>query len=248
MQFIFQQITFVLPAACPFPLVWLFLTVSLLSLRHISKKVELINSLHPQFSYTRGTRKPGDLLRQYRLPHAQFRPGNAAFRGCGQLSRWCISGSLNKEQLINAFYSLALLIIKSTSLLLVPDINQNLDDIYIADLGGQIWHFDYNYDNTTNSGSWSSDPRLVFKANPGSNDDSGETGGGFKNPTDDGRKMFYAPTGTYPGNCNYVDSSGDAHDSKTVMLMVGTGDREKPMATDVHDRIYTIVDVTPPAG
>ncbi len=128
--------------------------------------------------------------------------------------------------------------------LLVPNLNGNLDEIYVADLGGQIWNFDY--DNSAYS--WSSNPRLVFKANPGSNDDSGETGGSFKSPTDDGRKMFYAPTGTYLGNCDYVDSSGETRDSQTVMLMVGTGDREKPMATDIHDRIYTIVDAPPPTG
>ena len=128
--------------------------------------------------------------------------------------------------------------------LLVPNLSGNLDQIYTADLGGQIWHIDYN--NT--SYTWNSDPRLVFKANPGSEDDSGETGGGFASPTDDGRKMFYAPTGTYLGNCDYVDSSGDSRDSQTIMLMIGTGDREKPMLTDIHDRIYTIVDAPLPTG
>ena len=106
-----------------------------------------------------------------------------------------------------------------------------------------IRHFDYN--NSTYA--WNSDPRLVFKANPGSEDASGETGGGFASPADDGRKMFYAPTGTYLGNCDFIDSSEAARDAETIMLMVGTGDREKPMGTDVHNRIYTIVDAPPPA-
>jgi len=110
--------------------------------------------------------------------------------------------------------------------------------VYFADLGGQVWHIEYDNSNY----SWGT-PRRVFTANDGSNAASGATGGSLLN-SDDGRKMFYAPTGTYLGNCNYVDSDGDARDFLTIMLMVGTGDREQPMETDIHDRIYTIVDAS----
>ncbi len=113
-----------------------------------------------------------------------------------------------------------------------------LNGLYFADLGGQVWYI--GYDDTTYS--WGS-PRRIFTANDGSDASSGETGGSLVN-TDNDRKMFYAPTATYMGRCNYVDDNGDARDPFTVMLMVGTGDREQPMETDIHNRIYTIVDAS----
>ncbi|MBN2705943.1 MAG: hypothetical protein JXR89_05845 [Deltaproteobacteria bacterium] len=128
--------------------------------------------------------------------------------------------------------------------LLVPNLTGNLEQIYVADLGGQVWNL--YYDNSTFS--WATNPRLVFKANPGSADDSGETGGGFASPTDNGRKMFYSPTGTFLGSCNFVDSNDEARDPYTVCLLVGTGDREKPMDTDTHDRIYMFIDAPPPGS
>ncbi|MBN2707340.1 MAG: hypothetical protein JXR89_13000, partial [Deltaproteobacteria bacterium] len=120
--------------------------------------------------------------------------------------------------------------------LILTDDYGYLSGVYFSDLGGQIWHVAYSNSSYT----WGS-PRLVFKANPGSNAGSGNSGGSLIS-SDDGRKMFYAPTGTYLGNCNYVDGDDEARDSESIVLMVGTGDREQPMETDIHDRIYMIVD------
>ncbi|HDS16192.1 MAG TPA: hypothetical protein ENN66_06200 [Proteobacteria bacterium] len=120
--------------------------------------------------------------------------------------------------------------------LILTDDYGYLSGVYFSDLGGQIWHVAYSNSSYT----WGS-PRLVFKANPGSNAGSGNSGGSLIS-SDDGRKMFYAPTGTYLGNCNYVDGDDEARDSESIVLMVGTGDREQPMKTDIHDRIYMIVD------
>ena len=96
-----------------------------------------------------------------------------------------------------------------------------LTDIFTADLGGQIWKL--SYDNSTFT--WA-EPQLIFAA-------------------DGGRKMFYPPSVTLLGNCNYVDGSGKQRDFHTYFLFAGTGDREKPKEVTTHDRIYAILDATP---
>jgi len=115
-----------------------------------------------------------------------------------------------------------------------------LNGIYFSDLGGQVWYV--QYDNT--SYSWAS-PRRVFTANPGYDTASGQTGGSSVS-TDNNRKMFYPPTVTYLGKCNYIKAYNEdnpvARDPKTLILTVGTGDREAPMETDTHNRIYTVID------
>ncbi len=121
----------------------------------------------------------------------------------------------------------------------ITDEHGYLTDIFFADLGGQIWKV--SYDNT--SFSWGN-PQLIFTANPGSNAASGSSGGSLIS-SNDGRKMFYSPGVTLLGNCNYTDSSGAARDYRTYMLFTGTGDREKPKNTNIHDRIYAIVDGAP---
>ncbi|MBN2333285.1 MAG: hypothetical protein JXO49_06005 [Deltaproteobacteria bacterium] len=100
----------------------------------------------------------------------------------------------------------------------ITDGHGYLTDIFFADLGGQIWKISYNNSTYT----WS-DPDRVF------------TSGGD-------RKMFYSPSVTLLGDCDYIDGSGDLRDYRTYMLFVGTGDREKPMETTIHNRIYGIVD------
>jgi len=115
-----------------------------------------------------------------------------------------------------------------------------LTDIFVADLGGQIWKT--SYDNT--NFSWK-DPQRIFTANPSSNAASGSSGGSMIS-SDNGRKMFYSPGVTLLGNCNYADGSGEQRNYNTYMLFVGTGDREKPKETNIHDRIYAIIDAAPP--
>ncbi len=104
---------------------------------------------------------------------------------------------------------------------LVPNLNGYLSGIYFADVGGQIWHLGYN------DSSFDENPRLVFVSNTKS---------------DNGRKMFYSPTVTLLGKCDYRDDKDNARDSMTYVLVVGTGDRANPKETDVNNRIYMIVD------
>ena len=129
--------------------------------------------------------------------------------------------------------------------MVITDSRGYLSDIYFTDLGGQIWHAGYGYDESSSSYVWDTNtPRRVFTSNPGSDAVNATTGGNLDN-SDIGRKMFYSPTVTLLGNCDYEYNDGisqQTRDYMTYMLMVGTGDREKPMDDDIHDRLYMIVD------
>ncbi len=126
-----------------------------------------------------------------------------------------------------------------------------LRHIFFGDLGGQVWKISYDINNST----WQS-PHIIFNANPGSTATSGNTGGTLDS-TDTGRKMFYSPTVTVLGTCGYYkDLNGNEHQDLdnnetsrnfyNYFLFVGTGDREKPNSTSVHDRLYAFLD--PPDG
>jgi len=138
----------------------------------------------------------------------------------------------------------------------MPDKYGLLKSVYFADLGGQVWN--WQYDNTNYNQFKSA--RLVFKANPGSNSSSGDLDGGTIVADDIGRKMFYSPTITLMGKCDYrysettdcdytdiypteTESCGwTSQPSDTPVLIVGTGDRENPNRTDINNRIYMILD------
>ncbi|MCD6533642.1 MAG: hypothetical protein J7L25_06160 [Deltaproteobacteria bacterium] len=137
----------------------------------------------------------------------------------------------------------------------VPDKFGYLDTIYFSDLGGQIWNFDYS------SYNFALKPRLVFQSNPGSgfHDSSGDIPSSATDKNDVGRRMFYSPTITLMGECNYRytnDAGCDytdlaypdstckwtSRDFNTYALVVGTGDRENPNRKDINNRIYMILD------
>ncbi len=142
----------------------------------------------------------------------------------------------------------------------VPNKYGRLKTIYFTDLGGQLWNLDYDTEKFT----FATKPRLVFSANPGSNANSGDkNGGSIVGSKDTGRRMFYSPTITLMGGCNYRYSSKEAcdykdldknggtgseacgwktRDSDTYALVVGTGDRVNPNRQDVNNRIYMILD------
>ncbi len=122
----------------------------------------------------------------------------------------------------------------------IPDKYGLLDSIYFGDLGGQIWNIDY--DNSSTPPKFDKKPRLVFKSNPGSDSTSGALNGGDEDTGDTDRRMFYSPTVTLMGGCNFVDSEGSARSSDTPVLIVGTGDRENPNRKDINNRIYMILD------
>ena len=136
---------------------------------------------------------------------------------------------------------------------LVPDKYGLLETIYFSDIGAQVWNIGYNNESYT----FDLKPRLVFQSNPGSNAVSGEKNGGSLDIHDAGRRMFYSPSITLMGGCNYLYSSNDncdyqtldseacawsAWDAKTYVLIVGTGDRENPNRKDIKNRIYMILD------
>jgi len=135
----------------------------------------------------------------------------------------------------------------------IPDKYGYLETIYFADLGGQIWNFDYD----NNSYKFDTNPRIVFKSNPGSNASSGVKGSGTIDNSDTGRRMFYSPTVTLMGKCDYrhsevsgcdyTDFANEAckwktWDAYTYTLVVGTGDRVHPNRKDINNRIYMILD------
>ncbi len=144
---------------------------------------------------------------------------------------------------------------------IVPNKYGYLDSIYFCDLGGQIWNLDYDNENYC----FASNARLVFKSNPGSSSSSGDKDGGTLIRRDTGRRMFYSPTVTLMGGCNYRYSNRDGNpcdytdlddnngigsedcawttrDAKTYVLIVGTGDRVHPNRKDINNRIYMILD------
>lgn len=131
-----------------------------------------------------------------------------------------------------------------------------LRHIFFGDLGGQVWKISYAPDSDSASDDANWEIRLIFQANPGFTAASGDTGGSV-NATDTGRKMFYSPTVTVVGNCGYYeDLNGNHHQDLDAnetnrsfynyFLFVGTGDREKPNSTSVHNRLYAFLD--PPEG
>jgi type IV pilus assembly protein PilY1 len=102
--------------------------------------------------------------------------------------------------------------------------------IYTADVYGQIWKIDFNYDSP--SQQWI--VQRVFTSNPGYTLPSGSPNiaSAVVNSNDSGRKAFYSPDVSYYGN-DYTDNP---------VLYFGTGDREHPKSTMISDRFYTIVD------
>ncbi len=120
---------------------------------------------------------------------------------------------------------------------IITDSNGYLKTIYVADIGGQIWRFSYNFDNN------SFDGQIIFKANPGSDSTSGEVGGNL-NDNDTGRKFFAPPTITYLGKCSLTYSQ-DTVGYYTPALYIGSGDREHPFDTSVANRFYMIIDDIP---
>jgi type IV pilus assembly protein PilY1 len=138
----------------------------------------------------------------------------------------------------------------------IPDKYGYLKTIYFSDLGGQVWNLEHE------GYGFKDQPRLVFKANPGSNAARGAKTGGALISSDSGRRMFYSPTVTLMGSCNYryskqgcnytdLDSNNNTgseacewvtRDPETYVLIVGTGDREHPNRKDINNRIYMILD------
>ena len=100
------------------------------------------------------------------------------------------------------------------------------DRLYVGDTGGHMWRFDVG---GTSTGDWTSSAKIVFSANPGTDDVSGVSS--------NGRKFFYKPAVT-------------ALNSNTTALYFGTGDRAHPQnyidsgAADgaVVDRMYMVED------
>lgn len=103
--------------------------------------------------------------------------------------------------------------IPSEALLLDTDFDNYDDHLYVVDAGGRLWRF--NVSDAENSDNWSG--RIVFEANPTSDDD-----------TDTGRKVFYKPTATLKGDDTFI--------------YFGSGDREHALNTDVIDRLYVVRD------
>lgn len=100
------------------------------------------------------------------------------------------------------------------------------DRLYVGDTGGNMWRFDVG---STSTADWTSSAKIVFSANPGTDDASGVAS--------DGRKIFYPPAVTNLG-------------SGTTALYFGTGDRAHPQnyldpgTADgaVVDRFYMVED------
>lgn len=105
--------------------------------------------------------------------------------------------------------------------------------------------------------------RKIFSANPGTGPESGKSTGdtstragmeGSSVSNDVGRKVFYAPTISFGGNRDFFEAANFADymlddDVKRLQgrdgiasVFFGTGDREHPTYTMVHNRVYGIYD------
>lgn len=102
---------------------------------------------------------------------------------------------------------------------IIPDVNGYMKKIVVSDIAARVWQFPY----FTSSYSWGQ-PKMIFQANTS---------------TSDKRKMFYSPAVTYLGDCGYDEANVGSYYS--YMFLVGTGDREKPMETTVHNRFYGLI-------
>jgi type IV pilus assembly protein PilY1 len=115
----------------------------------------------------------------------------------------------------------------------VIPLSDSLIIMYAADVYGQIWRI--RYDFVAGDSKWT--VLRLFTANPGSTLPSGDATAFIANTqsldsTDAGRKMFYSPD---------VSLSGNDWTSKPV-LYVGTGDRQHPRYTMIHNRMYFVSD------
>jgi type IV pilus assembly protein PilY1 len=94
-----------------------------------------------------------------------------------------------------------------------------IDRLYVGDMGGRIWRFDFgdlNRDGSSETGEWTA--KIIFNSNAG-----GEK-----------RKIFYPPDVTLEKD------SGDYE-----MLFFGTGDREHPKESTNINRFYAVKDKNP---
>jgi type IV pilus assembly protein PilY1 len=94
-----------------------------------------------------------------------------------------------------------------------------IDRLYVGDMGGRIWRFDFgdlNRDGSSETGEWTA--KIIFNSNAG-----GEK-----------RKIFYPPDVTLEKD------SGDYE-----MLFFGTGDREHPKESTNINRLYAVKDKNP---
>ena len=125
--------------------------------------------------------------------------------------------------------------------------------LYITDIYGNIFRFNYSYNN--DSGTWTM--YHLFSANPASLSGSGTTGAGLEVADEHTpwRKVFYAPSISWRGSGNYFDPSNYHYADDTysdgisfdgigniASLFFGTGDREHPAYNIVSDRVYAIYD------
>lgn len=122
---------------------------------------------------------------------------------------WSAGISNSNLNLSNMTYSVA-------ADLTLMDINNDglLDFFYAADIGGQIWRFDVNQNNS-GSGNFASGGRIA-KLSGSSQSDA--------------RRFYYAPDVAF------------SRDFDHLKISIGSGFRAKPLSTHANDAIYVIHD------
>jgi len=156
----------------------------------------------------------------------QDNPGTNRTMGCALYVVDLITGALDYSY--TAGNNAALKCVPA-DVTIITNAADNLSCFYFVDTTANVWKTTCTL--TTGTPLW--ETHKVFAGNPGSTALSGNSGGTL-NASDTGRKIFYPPD----------VSLGNTFTDYPV-LYLGTGDREHPLETAVHNRIYCIIDSIP---
>ena len=101
------------------------------------------------------------------------------------------------------------------------DVDGKADHVYIGDLGGKIWRFDFTHGNAANS--FGSATLLATL---------GDTDSNTANDLENNRRFYHTPSVAFK----------DPLASQTLYVAIGSGFHAHPLNQDVHDKFYVIED------